>query len=110
MGVDAIPFSSATDPIGLVNQFVGKYCNTLSSVKKLCRQGLKERGICTLLERVHNAINSVLLVLKALSDTTSRAKDVAKVSKSMAKSTLKSRVRAIKGLLNALPGLRYLWQ
>jgi hypothetical protein len=52
----------------------------------------------------------VLLVLKALSDTTSRAKDVAKVSKSMAKSTLKSRVRAIKGLLNALPGLRYLWQ
>jgi hypothetical protein len=53
------PFSPAPDPIGLVDQFVGKYRKPLSSVKKMCRRGLEERGACMLPERVHDAIDSV---------------------------------------------------
>jgi hypothetical protein len=103
--LDGAPFSPADDPIGLVDQFTNMIRKTLSSVKKLYRRRLAERGVCTLPESVHEAIDSVLLALEKLRDTTSEAKSMTKMSKNMAKGTLKSVVGILKGLLNALPEL-----
>jgi hypothetical protein len=57
---DGASLSPADDAIGVVDQFTNMIHKKLSSVKKLCRRGLEERGVCTLPESVHEAIDKVL--------------------------------------------------